>query len=217
MGGAHWVSSVSCCHHEWLAAYDDWYLQLFPPWTKFSNREPLAQRSAGWKYPVLSSTWAVKALRCGFNPRRKHLRSQPSPEDFCEVQRKTAWRGQPNGSSHRLSWPHNCHILWDTLLFCYQTTVSQRSLFPSAITQLLILTRLVSAHNQDVISQSKVARVWIFWWRQSVPSPELVWTCEEILISPFYATGLPPSPVVLTPNTASTKITGSTPVYLVSD
>lgn len=64
MGGAHWVSSVSCCHHEWLAAYDDWFLQLFPPWTKFSNREPLAQRSAGWKYPVLSSTWAVKALRC---------------------------------------------------------------------------------------------------------------------------------------------------------
>lgn len=138
MGNAQWFSSASCCHHEWLAAYDDWHLQLFPLWTEFGNRKPLAQPSAGWKYPVLGSTWAVpfivlkhgvltavKDLRRRFNPRRKHLRSQPSPEDFCEVQRKTAWRVQPNDSGHRLSWPSDCHILWDTLLFCYQTTVSQ--------------------------------------------------------------------------------------------
>lgn len=29
-------------------------------------------------------------------------------------------------TGHRLSWPRDCHILGDTLLFCYQTTVSQR-------------------------------------------------------------------------------------------
>lgn len=112
----------------------------FPSRLYLAIETPLPQWSAGWKCPAHSSTQActihlsqhllhipsmasqqlLHIFRHGFNPGRKHLRHQPSPEDFCETQLKRTWRGQPDDSDHRPSWPRDCHILHDTLFFYYQ-------------------------------------------------------------------------------------------------